>query len=462
LSWLRTHSIHLGLFVVGLVVYGALAHDRLGRQSAAPHFVLQADAWMRGRIALEHGKDSHHLRCCPYGNDWAVIEEVVLDDQTVVRGRRMTSPEHLGHFQLVGGGEIDNKRIVESHGVDAYMSFPPLPSLLMLPQVWVAGTRAHDVWFSIIFAAAVLPLLFATLRRLEPISKRSLADDLWLVALFAFGSVWCFSAVQGSVWYVAHVVGVFFTLAYAHSSIEARRPVLAGLCLALATMSRTPCAFMFPLFLFEAWRMADGDRRAFWRRFALFAAPIVPIAIAAAVYNQMRFGSPLEFGHSFLDVQQQQQVEVHGLVNYHYFARNLAVAFTLLPEFPGTPWVRVSGHGLAMWVTTPALLLLLWPKQRPPLHRALWLTVALVAIPTFFYQNSGWVQFGYRFCLDYLPFLVLLLAVGGRRFGWGTRTLIILGIVINLFGAITFDRYWKYYRVDRRQTPNPYEVVVAH
>src|SRR6185503_9359947 len=106
-----------------------------------------------------------------------------------------------------------------------------------------------------------------------------------------------------------------------------------------------------------------------------------------------------------------------------------------------------------------ALLLLLWPQARPPIHRALWITVALVAVPTFFYQNSGWVQFGYRFCLDYLPFLVLLLAVGGRRFGRVTRALIVAGIAINLFGAVTFDRYPAYYRFDRRRSPDPYEVV---
>jgi hypothetical protein len=465
LSWLRAHVIHLGLFVVGLLVYGTAAHDRIGKTSQAPHFVLQADAWLHGRLALDApGPDSRHLRCCPYGNDWVVIEEVVLDTGETVRGRRMTSPAHSGTFQLVGGGTISNKRIVASHGVTPYVSFPPLPALLMIPQVMVAGKHAHDVAFSVIFAAAVLPLLFATLRRLRAagLSARTVTEDLWLTAMFAFGSVWFFTAVQGSVWFVAHVVGVFFTVAYAHSSIEARRPLLAGLALGLATMARTPCAFMFPLFLFEAWRVADGDRRAFLRRFAWFAAPIVPIAIAAATYNYVRFGSPVEFGHSFLDVVQQGQMEVHGLFSYHYFARNLAVAFTLLPEVGGPKWITISGHGLAMWFTTPALLLLLWPATRPPIHRALWVTIALVAIPTFFYQNSGWVQFGYRFCLDYFPFLVMLLAIGGRRFGWGTRALIIAGIVINLFGAITFDRYPAYYRFNRRATPDPYEVIVAH
>jgi hypothetical protein len=30
------------------------------------------------------------------------------------------------------------------------------------------------------------------------------------------------------------------------------------------------------------------------------------------------------------------------------------------------------------------------------------------------YQNTGWLQFGYRFSLDYVVFLVLLLAVDPR------------------------------------------------
>jgi hypothetical protein len=57
------------------------------------------------------------------------------------------------------------------------------------------------------------------------------------------------------------------------------------------------------------------------------------------------------------------------------------------------------------------------------------------------YQNSGYQQFGYRFSNDYIVFLILLLAVGGQRFGRVFKLLLILAAAINLFGAITFDRY---------------------
>jgi hypothetical protein len=63
-------------------------------------------------------------------------------------------------------------------------------------------------------------------------------------------------------------------------------------------------------------------------------------------------------------------------------------------------------------------------------------------------MNSGWFQFGYRFSLDYMVFLIALLAIGGRPLGRIAKSLIVLGIVINLFGAITFERHGEYYMGD--------------
>lgn len=461
--WLQAYRIHLALFVVGLVGYGALAGDRLFKQSTDPHFVYQADAWLHGRLAITPPPTK--------GDDWAKVETVVLRDGRTVRGRRLqTRPV----FRTVDGSVVPSADIAGSKGVTHYVSFPPFPAVLMVPGALAGGRRGNDVLPTVLCAALILPLAFATLRRLAAAgqSERTVADDLWLTLALAFGTVLYFAAVQGRVWFTAHVVGVALALGYAWASIEAHRPVLAGVCLGLAAITRTPMAFMFPLFVLEAARMAGGlgrlrgaaaERRGFLRQVAgpllRFAVPVVVIAGLAMVYNATRFTEPTEFGHSYLHVRQQAQIEAHGLFSYHYLARNLAVAFTLLPELPDKgPPIQVSGHGLALWVTTPAFLLLLWPRTRPPLHRALWLTVALVAIPTFFYQNSGWVQFGYRFSLDYTPFLILLLAVGGRRFGWGTRALLALGVAINLFGAWSFLGHPEYYRVGG----SAYGTIVSH
>ncbi|HEX8113708.1 MAG TPA: hypothetical protein VF516_38515 [Kofleriaceae bacterium] len=451
--------LYAALFAVGLVGYGLVAWDRIASQSSDPHFVLQADAWLHGRAAIEPPLK---------GDDWAQVETVALDDGTTASGRRLiTRPA----FHALDGRELPLTRLRQSLGKTAYVSFPPFPAVIMLPGAALAGRAANDVLPTVLVAALILPLALLALRRLSRagLSVRSLGDDLWLVAALAFGSVLWFSAVQGKVWFTAHVVGVALALIYAWASIEAAHPVVAGLALGAAALTRTAMAFMVPLLVCEAWRMCGGalawraDRRAMLRALARplirFAVPLAGFAIAGMVFNQVRFGSPTEFGHSYLQVRQQALIEQYGLASHHYLARNLAVAFTLLPELlPYPPYVRISGHGLALWFTTPVLVVLLWPRERGPLHRPLWLCVAAVALPSLLYQNSGWLQFGYRFSLDYLVLLILLLAVGGRPLTRTVKALIIAGIVINLFGAVTFYRAWQFYRVDGTS----YDVVVAH
>ncbi len=444
-----TVRLYAALFVIGLVVYGALAGSRLTRQSQAPQFVYQADAWLHG-----------HLDVKPplVDNDWAKLETVELASGQVVTGRRMiTRPV----FRALDGSEYPRDQIKGTRGTTWYMSFPPLPTLLMVPSAAISGRTGNDVLPTVLIAALILPLALLLLRRLAEanLSTRTQREDLWLVGMLAFGTVLFFSAVQGKVWYTAHVLGIALALVYAWASIEAKRPIAAGLALGAAALTRTPMAFMFPLFALEAWRMAAGDRKQLVRTLVRFAIPVVAFAIAGMIYNAIRFGSPTEFGHTYLDVRQQTQIEQWGLASYHYLARNLAVAFTLLPELPGRPpWIQVGGHGLALWVTTPILLFLLWPREKPPIHRALWITVACVALPSLFYPNSRWVQLGYRFSLDYMVFLLMLLAIGGRPLTRVGKALIIAGVVINLFGALTFDREWKYYRFGGAA----YDVVVAH
>lgn len=451
--------LYAALFAIGLAVYGVVAWDRLGHPSPAPHFVIQADAWLHGKAAIDPPL---------VGDDWAKVEAVALDDGTTAQGRRLSTRPA---FRTLDGRELPASRIRRSLGKTAYMSFPPFPTVLMLPSAMLAGRAGNDVIPTLLVAALILPLAFGALRRLASagLSRRSIADDLWLVATLAFGSVLFFAAVQGKVWYTAHVVGVALALGYAWAAIEARHPVVAGLALGAAALTRTAMAFMVILFVCEAWRSHGGraawrdDRagllRALRRPLLWFAAPVAAFAVAGMAYNLVRFGAPTEFGHTYLEVRQQLQIEHYGLASYHYLARNLAVAFTLLPELSSRPpYVQISGHGLALWFTTPVLLYLLWPQVRNPLHRTLWWCVVAVALPSLLYQNSGWVQFGYRFSLDYFALLILLLAIGGRPLTRVGKALIVVGIAINLFGALTFDRGWTYYRLGG----NTYDVVVPH
>ena len=427
----------LAVFFIALVVYGAVAGRRLTAQSPDPHFVAQAAAWLNGRLDLERWPEG--------ADDPAVVERVLIEDGTTVRGRRLLTRDT---FRVAGGGEIAATRIRASRGVEYDVAFPPFPAVVFLPLVLVFGPAANDVLATVILGALAPALFLTVLRRLRErgLSTRSTRDERWLTALFAFGTVFFYAAVQGRVWYTAHVIAVDVSLLYVWAAIDAERPLLAGTCLGLAVLTRGQLLLMCPFFVAEMWRTG---RRNDLRRWAAFAAPLVVLGALAAWHNYARFRDPLEFGYHYLAVRQQSDIETYGLFSLHYLSRNLVAAFLLLPAVSAqAPYVRISGHGLALWITTPPLILLVACRPRQAFQVALWISAGSVAVWSLLYQNTGWIQFGYRFGLDYVIFLLLILAVDSRPLTSIARGLIVIAVAINVFGAVTFGRYQQFYRSD--------------
>lgn len=71
---------------------------------------------------------------------------------------------------------------------------------------------------------------------------------------------------------------------------------------------------------------------------------------------------------------------------------------------------------------------------------ACWSAIIPIALVHFAYPLTGWPQFGYRFSLDYLPFLFLLVVKAvGNDLRWHHKLLIILSVAINLMGVL-----WTY------------------
>ncbi|GAC1546640.1 MAG: hypothetical protein NVS2B9_13710 [Myxococcales bacterium] len=407
----RAHRVELLLFAFTLFAYALSSWTMLLRQSLAPHFVYQADAFLHGQL---------HLTVRPPNlNDW-VFE----------RG-------------------------------SWFVSFPPFPAVLMMPLVAVFGRELNDTAFTIVFGALNVALLYRLLRTLgetgeEGPAARGEWDHAVHALVFGFGTLAWSCAIRGEVWFTAETVGVTLTLLYLLAAVRARHPVLAGLLVACAAITRTPLAFSAIFFVLEAIcdgrpvslaqvREASRDpvrRERAARRLLLFALPIAAVAAPMAWMNAARFGNPFEFGHGHLYANRvNQQIQRYGLFHYQYLERNLHAAFTRLPEVTFHPFhLGFNGEGLSLLVTTPLFALLLWPDQRPRLHRALWLTAAAVAVPGFFYQNSGWYQFGFRFSLDYTPYLVVLLALGHRSMTPAWKALAWAGVAVNAWGAAVFNR----------------------
>ena len=431
----RRLLIGFGIYLACLVVFALLAGDRMVRHTPYNHYAHMADAWIHGR---------HHLVGGP--------------------------PSYAGmnDFALYDG--------------KWFISFPPFPAILMLPLVWVSGSPENFrdgqfiVWLAGI-GPAVLFLILEKLRR-SGRSEKTEIDNVRLALLFAFGTVYFFTAVQGTVWYAAHVVGIGLAAIFVLAALDAERPVLAGAMLGCMYLTRPTTALVGIFFALEAIRSSYGkalpaegtfmerakavydgvDRGALVQKLVRFSIPVACALAFASWLNWTRFhdASPSAFGHEFLQVGWKTRIDRWGLFNFHFLPRNLSVMLASLPWPPTpdepkvivdlsitklrVPHYTISGHGLALWFTSPIYLWLLRPKKID----FVWAAAAIAAlgpcVMNLLYQNSGWFQFGYRFSNDYAIFLFVLLALSTKKLGrlfWAAAA---WAIFMNTFGAASFER----------------------
>jgi hypothetical protein len=132
---------------------------------------------------------------------------------------------------------------------------------------------------------------------------------------------------------------------------------------------------------------------------------------------------------------------------------HLYTMFLLPPTFAAPPfqdpatfdnatWLRPSEYGMSIVLTSSPFVYALLARRNEVLRNASWIAIPLVAIPTLLYYSQGWVQFGYRYLMDYIPFLVLLTALGfednrSRKSVWIMAALVLLSVFIGFWG-----RYW--------------------
>ncbi len=498
----RNYRTELLLFAGVFVALTFFSSQRFLRQSAAPHFVYQAKAWLDGRLDIDP-------QVLPNIEDWACVRQV-NGVPTRCEGQLLATDKW-------------------------FVSFPWFPAVVMLPFVAINGYQFNDTSFGVIIAALAAVLFFRLVRSVLAASPEGPANEpsrpLVVSLVLVFGTVFFYCAIRGEVWFSAEVMGVALTCLYAQLSIGAKRPVLAGVVFSMAVLTRTPLVFSGVFFVMEALCPTPGTRIASlkkaWSEPAValrpllrFALGALPLAATAVAYNLHRFGRVTEFGHAFLfNNRVNVDIDRFGLFHPAYLARNLDAAFFKMPLIKLNPLnFGFDFHGLSLLLTLPLLVLLVWPaggKQAAPRAalaasvvpftlRLLWglggtpaalstdiqdpaaslgkviaiglltlaavvapfwvsyraktsnqhpltipalVTVAATAVPGFLYQNDGYAQFGFRFSLDYTPYLLLLFAVSG----WAlsrllVRGLLALGVLVNFWGAVAFRGYTELVR----------------
>ncbi|MFN8494914.1 MAG: hypothetical protein U0350_45340 [Caldilineaceae bacterium] len=329
-----------------------------------------------------------------------------------------------------------------------YVPFPPLPALLMLPWVALAGlSNVQTVLFCAIFGALNVTFVYGLLQALSQRgwTKLSVTDNLWLTGLFGLGSVHWYMATIGSVWFVAQICTVTFVALAVWSAVANGSPWLAGLALGLAMVGRPNVALTWPLLLgIAALQLRTKEGRIAWPALTRWAiASAIPMLLAVAgllLYNNARFGNPLDFGYLSENVADRlkEPLRVYGQFNLHYAAKNFWSMWLAGPKWePKTNFWLPDPEGMSLFMTTPALLYLGRARRVSPLTLGGWIAFVLLMIPLLLYYNTGWYQFGYRFSLDFMvPVMILFAIAAGTRMTGSMRALILVGVLVNLYGVL--------------------------
>jgi hypothetical protein len=343
-----------------------------------------------------------------------------------------------------------------------FVPFAPFPAIALLPLVAITGPVTADQvesGINAVLAAAGVGMCWWLMGRL---GVDRLVDRFWLVLLFGFSTQILWVTTRGGVWHTGHLIATILTFACLIELEGRRRALLIGLLAGAAFLTRAPLAFAVPFYALLLHRPrgdlqltpASDDPAAYlarardaipWRSWSWLGVGVLPAVVFFFAYNAVRFGSPLESGYALATLPEWlEQKRALGLFSTAHIGMNLDFFLWHLPRLiPDPPFFKPDGLGMSVFLTSPGLLFAVRADWRNP--RNWWLLGATIAvlIPTLLYYGGGWLQYGYRYFLDSVPFVMALCGSAAALrggVGWGWRALIAFGVVIGAAGV-----YWAYH-----------------
>jgi hypothetical protein len=341
-----------------------------------------------------------------------------------------------------------------------YLPFGLLPAIVLVPFLPLLSAGLALVSIGVLFTGLNI-FLFARVLMQAGIAGERLK---WALLFFFGGTAYFGVVIAGDAansWGFAHILAITCLLLAVSELLGKRRPLLVGLFLGLAVMTRITMLFALPFFL---WRVASGEWLVASRGLVGFRAKALatrhlplatrlglagPLAVIL-VYNYLRFGNPLESGYALAVLYEPVLTEArsYGLFSPVHIPKNLFMMLFQGPlPYPSEnapilqfPYLKSSEWGMGLFFTSPALVYAFRAKLREPLAQACWLGIISVMLPTITYYGIGWRQFGFRYALDFLPFVRILAARGfPDPLSNRARALIVFSVAVSAWGTLALS-----------------------
>jgi len=336
-----------------------------------------------------------------------------------------------------------------------YVANAPMPAVLLMPLTYIFGNELSDILFTVCIGILNIVLLHRILRLIAKkweIENVSLLN--WITVLFAFGTPHLYLSTLGNVWFTSQIVQMLFILLFIYSTVANKSSLLSGFLLGCAVLARPTALFAAPFFML--YRFANK------KQWIPFIGMIIGTIGLLCLYNYGRFGNPFDFGYAFLNGSSDivSASQLYGNFHPFFLKCNSFTMFIGLPSLfnkiapgfqsacshlisdgvlPRNSLLDVNPIGMSIFITTPPLLWVGMAIRRSnQLVYSSWVALICTLLPILLFHNTGSAQFGYRYILDCLPFMIILLLFGlshsSRTRLW--QFAILMAIGINIWGWV--------------------------
>lgn len=337
--------------------------------------------------------------------------------------------------EMVSQTEIDTGHFQEPHDGASdryYVIYPPLPAILAIPFVLIGGSEVNQSVISWVYFSLSVWVLWELLGTL----MLGIRPRAWLTAFYVLGSIAWYHALVGSAWYYAHVVALLTTFLALYSALAKKSAWLTGIFVGLMYLSRYNLILTVPFFMLSLWRGREGRGR----RLGQFLIPVLMSLLLVGGYNYARYWRVDHYGYTILESRDYNVTNEYryGSYAWQYAPRHFRAALWSFPQISFQfPYVTPNMLSMALWIVAPALFIALWAPRQERLTRLMSIALLCLLPGTLFHGGIGASQFGYRYMLDYLPFILILMALAMReRVRRWQQLLIVLSVLVNVWGVV--------------------------
>ena len=318
-----------------------------------------------------------------------------------------------------------------------YLSFPPLPSVVMLPFVLLFGEKTPSNLVSALYGIFTAMIAYKILKKAG--MKRGGA--VFFAIAYVWGSNMLWLSTSGGVWFLAQGLNMLLLTACVYFAQQKMR-VAAYAMAALAVGCRPFSVCMF-LPLMAYFYMADKDRPMADRIRGQIRSLIIPafIAVCYMLYNYVRFDNVLEFGHNYLpeftESEKGQFSLSYILPNlYNLLLRPVTLRADLTLEYP-------LFDGFMFYIANP--MFLIWfaavvkdvrQKKLDAVRLCIVIAVLIELLLLCAHKTLGGWQFGARYTVDMLPMALMYLLLKKDEPGGISAFIMAAGMMFNLYGAL--------------------------